>query len=134
MWSAYHFNLVLQDSWIYYIAAIYLCMTLVYKRQLPCSLFLYVKISDWPVTQHVHMWNTSTKQGPSHTGLFWMDIFKIWHRVKNEHLLIWDFRVLPQYVFFHLPVISEWFSNNFAQKNSEFSVVCHIKTYMNRKL
>ena len=75
----------------------------------------------------------SKKQGTSCTGLFWdMDNWS-WHRVfkkkrkkekrrrkKNFTCRFWDFCFYIYFVFCHIHVVSDWFSNIFTQKTVHF--------------
>ena len=68
------------------------------------------------------MWYTPTKQGSSHTGLFWYMGNWSWHRVKNNSCVDLILRILGFFYvsFYHLHATFDWFSNIFPQKILHF--------------
>ena len=82
------------------------------------------------------MWCTLTKQGTSHTGLFWDMNCWSWQRGEKINSSV----NLEIFVFMYLkcflsPPCNFWLIfQTFFHKNSVFSAVCQIQNYWNRKL
>ena len=85
--------------------------------------------------QESYMWCTPTKQGTSlshslRPTLRYRQLYIVGIGMKHNSSVNFEILILshiPKYVFYHLHVISDWFSNIFPQKYSTFSAACQIQ-------